>query len=404
MTALQNPKSSQEAVEIIINALQSGQKLALQGGGTKEAIGPPMKVSQILSSANLTGITLYEPSELVIAARSGTPLSEIEDILAQHNQRLSFDPPSYQGLLASAGIPTLGAVAACNLSGPRRISHGAARDSLIGMELINGKGDLIKNGGRVMKNVTGYDLTKLICGSWGTLGLLTQLCFKVQPKPETQTTLVFYDLDDHAAVSLMTKALASPFEVTSAAHISPDWSADQKQARTMLRMEGFETSLHYRSAELTAQLQTFGKAECFNEQTSTLLWQSVKGLSDLETQETDLLWKISLKPTNAPIMAAWLRNTYDAKVLLDWSGGLIWAALAISPNTQQDGAAKAIRHRLAQLGGHATLIKAPKNVRETGLSFHPPAQQMSKLIKAVKQSFDPYGIFNPDFMTKKQGE
>lgn len=406
MTNILTPASNQEAAEIIRDAADKRCPIALRGGGTKSQIGTPMQVEQNISSAGLTGITLYEPSEMVIAAKAGTPLSEIEAELDKHNQRLAFDPITYQRALGSEGTPTIGAIAACNLSGSRRIAFGAARDSLIGIEMINGKGELIKNGGRVMKNVTGYDLTKLVCGSWGTLGLLTEVCFKVQPKPEQERTLLIEGLFEEEAVPLMCKAMGSPFEITSAAHLHPDARKDGVYARTILRIEGFEDSLNYRAQELQDLLMDardtdnldFDEIVHLNDQQSKAIWDQVADLSVINDDDRRLLWKISVKPTDAPVIGRYLHDQMDASLLYDWSGGLIYAAFEYHHQNEEDGSAREIREQVVKLGGHATLIRAPELTRSAGVSFQPTSDGVSKLNKAVKQSFDPFGIFNPGLM------
>ncbi|HEX2725317.1 MAG TPA: FAD-binding protein, partial [Beijerinckiaceae bacterium] len=210
------PATEQDAGAVIAEAAARRTPLALVGSGSKAEIGRPAQSEATLSSAGLTGITLYEPAELVLAARAGTALSEVVRTLADKGQQLPFEPMDYRRLLAAAGEPTMGGVAAANLSGPRRIMAGAARDSLIGVRLVNGRGEAIKSGGRVMKNVTGLDLVKVMGGSWGTLGLITEVTFKVLPRPEREATLAFHGLDDARAIAALCAAAASPYEVTGA--------------------------------------------------------------------------------------------------------------------------------------------------------------------------------------------
>ena len=245
---LHRPRTESDVAEIVMDARAARTPLAIEGGNTRAGLGRPMQAPVTLSTSALSGITIYEPAEMVISARAGTPVSEIERALGEQGQMLPFEPMDHRALYGSAGDPTIGAVAACNISGPRRISSGAARDHLIGLRFVNGRAEAVKSGGRVMKNVTGLDLVKLVCGSHGTLGVITEVTFKLLPKPRRTATLVIEGLDDERAVACMSAALGSPFEISGAAHL-PQGSIGES-ARTCLRIEHFPDSVAYRMEAL----------------------------------------------------------------------------------------------------------------------------------------------------------
>src|SRR5687768_13684380 len=271
MTVL-TPATEPDAAAMIAEAAARRMPLAVAGGATKEAVGRPAQTEATLSSAALTGVTLYEPAELVIAARAGTPLSEIVATLAERGQQLPFEPMDHRVLLGSTGAPSIGAVAAANVSGPRRIMAGAAPDRLIGVRFVNGQGEAVTSGGRVMKNVTGLDLVKLMAGSWGTLGFLTEVTFKVLPRPERVATLALSELDDVRAIEVLCAAVASPFEVTGATHLPA--ALDGAGGRTLLRIEGFSLSVDHRLDALRRLLKGFGAVDVVEGEAADALWRA----------------------------------------------------------------------------------------------------------------------------------
>jgi glycolate oxidase FAD binding subunit len=388
---LHSPSSEAEAGALIAEAAAARMPLALLGSGTKSAIGRPAQTEASLSSAGLTGITLYEPAELVIAARAGTPLAEVVRTLSLRNQELPFEPIDYRPLLGTTGEPTIGAVAAANLSGPRRIMAGAARDSLIGVRFVNGRGEAVKSGGRVMKNVTGLDLVKLMAGSWGTLGFLTEVTFKVLPKPERAATLIFRGLDDARAVEVMSQALGSPFEITGAAHIP---GFDAQGARTLLRIEGFSFSVDHRLNELRRLLKRYGSPDILERKGADALWHSVRDATLLADPHDRAVWRVSTAPSSGPELAARVGRAIDARWYYDWGGGLIWFAT----NPRGDAGAAAIREAVRATGGHATLIRAPAEVRASIDVFEPQAEALARISAGIKASFDPAGVLNPGRM------
>lgn len=385
------PQTEAEAAECVLEARASTQPLELAGAGTRP-IGRPVNAARTLSARALTGITLYEPAEMVIGAHSGTPLAEIEAMLATRGQRLAFEPMDHRPLLGTRGEPTIGAVAAGNISGPRRIQAGAARDSLIGVRFVNGRGEILRSGGRVMKNVTGLDLVKLLAGSWGTLGFLTEVTFKVQPVPEIEATLVLDGLADEAGIAALTHALGSPFEVTGAAHLPPSGS---ETARTLIRLEGFPDSVAYRFDRLRETLAAFGPARRLDGQESGSLWQAIRDVELLAAPPEDAIWRISTAPTRGPEVAARIWRTMPAaRLFYDWGGGLLWVAVP----AHGDAGAAPIRAALSPAGGHATLIRAPEPVRAAIPVFQPLPEALMRLQEGVRASLDPDRVFSPGRM------
>jgi glycolate oxidase FAD binding subunit len=386
------PASETEAGALLAEAAARRTPLAVAGGASKADVGRPAQTEATLSSAALTGVTLYEPAELVIAARAGTPLSELVRTLAERGQQLPFEPMDYRPLLGSTGEPTIGGVAAANISGPRRIMAGAARDSLIGVRFVNGRGEAVKSGGRVMKNVTGLDLVKLMAGSWGTLGFLTEVTFKVLPRPERVATLVFPGLDDARAVAALCAAVASPFEVTGAAHLPEN--LDGAGARTLLRIEGFSFSVDYRFGELRKLLKGFGAADVIEGEMAAALWQGVRDVAPLAEPRGRAVWRVSTAPTKGADVSAQISRALDARWYYDWSGGLLW----IATDASGDAGAAAIRAATRAHGGHATLVRAPAEVRAVVDVFEPLSAPLMQVTAGIKTAFDPAGILNPGRM------
>lgn len=388
MTDLIAPDSEDALASAVADAAAHRTPLAVAGGGTLAGLGRPMQTAATLSTAALTGITLYEPSELVIAARAGTPLAEVQAALAAKRQQLTFEPPDHRALYGSTGEPTVGAVAAANLSGPRRIQAGSARDSLIGVRAVNGRGEIVKSGGRVMKNVTGYDLVKFLAGSYGTLAVLSEVTFKIMPTPEVEATLVLAGLDDRRVVAALSAALASPFGVTGAAHIPG------APARTCIRLDGFTASVADRAKRLAAQLSVYGKAEILDAGATAALWASIRDLSALDASPSASVWRVSVRPSDGPTVVEAVRRAFSARVLYDWGGGLVW----IAGGEGADAGAAVVRAAVRAVGGHATLVRAPDDIRLAVDVFEPQPQPIMALSRRLKSAFDPEGIFNPGRM------
>ena len=332
--------------------------LEVIGGGTRQ-IGHTE--GRPLNTNGLSGISLYEPEALTLVAQAGTPLAEIEVLLAENGQRLPFEPYDLRALQGTTGTSTIGGAVATNASGPRRIQAGACRDSLIGVRFVDGLGRIIKNGGRVMKNVTGYDLVKLLAGSHGTLGVLTEVSFKLLPASEAAASVLVKE-DEATSAATMAIAMASPYDVSGAAH------AD---GITALRLEGLEGSVNYRSQALASLIG--GEIAPFD-------WVAQRDVHAFAGVEGDV-WRISVKPSGGPLMAEALRRLGAEKVIFDWAGGLLWVL-----------ASKGSPLRPAIKSGHATLI------RGEGPAFPPEPAPIAAISAALRQKFDPRSLLNPGRM------
>ncbi len=393
------PDNEDQVREVIAWAVAEEEPLEIVGGATKRGLGRPAETTRALDLSGLTGILLYEPEELVLSARAGTKLAEIEAVLADNDQELAFEPPDFGPLFGQpAGAQTIGGVVACNLGGPRRIKAGAARDHFLGLKCVTGRGDAIKAGGRVVKNVTGYDICKLIAGSHGTLAAMTEVTLKVLPRGEKTRTVLVHGLDESGAAAAMAAALGSSHEVSAAAHLPPavaarsaiGYVADPGVAVTAVRVEGPAPSVAHRCAALRDLLGSRGAVEELHGTNSRALWREVGNVAPLVAGPDRVLWRISVPPMAGPAVAAAL----DSDILFDWAGGLLWAAVAPG----DDGAAATVRAAVADSGGHATLWRAPDALRATVDVFQPPAAALAALSQRVKQSFDPNGILNPGRM------
>ena len=354
--------SEAEAADLIRGA---NAPLRIVGGGTR-FIGHT--VGTTVNTSAMAGIVLHDPGALTLVARVGTALAEIQAALAAERQMLAFEPPDFGALLGRSGQSTIGGVVAANASGPRRLSGGAARDSLIGVRFVDGTGMVVKNGGRVMKNVTGLDLARLMAGARGTLGLLTEVAFRVLPEPEQVATLVVPVAEPAQAVAVMAAAMASPFDVTGAAWVGGE---------VLLRIEGFAASVAYRSETLLQRLGLAGGVE-----PGAVRWLAVRDVAAFQDRPGDV-WRLSVKPSDAPGIVA---KAGAEKMVLDWAGGLIW--LLVEPGTD-------LRTRIGTFGGHATRMRGgPCGIP----AFQPEPVAVARLTQGLRLRFDPKGLLNPGLL------
>lgn len=400
MSTTFKPTNIEQVAEAVAWAAADKMPLEVIGRGSMRGFGRPVQSEHGIDLSALSGITLYEPEELVLSAQAGTPMTEIREALAEKNQHLAFEPadlgPLYGG---AAGAGSIGGMLACNLAGPRRIKAGAARDHFLGVHAVSGRGEAYKSGGRVVKNVTGYDLCKLLAGSHGTLSVLTDVTVKVMPAPEKTRTVLVHGLDDARAGTAMQRAMNSAHEVSGAAHLPPAVAAavrvprvaDVGGAVTALRVEGPGVSVDYRCAALRRELADLGETSELHSHNSHLLWEEVRDGRPILGAPDAALWRLSVPPSDGPAVVARIATKGEAHYYFDWAGGLIWLALPA------DGAAL-VRGALADSGGHATLLRAPAEVRTTVPVFQPLDTASAALTARVKDSFDPNRILNPGRM------
>jgi len=396
-------RDAQDVEQVVRAAIASEQPLEIVGHGSKRLIGQPMATNALLDLSALNAVTSYEPSELIITVQAGAPLADVQSLIDSKNQQFAFEPVDTGPLLGSATKATIGGMLGAGFAGPRRIKAGGARDHLLGAHGVSGFGDSFKAGGRVVKNVTGYDLCKLLAGSWGTLAVMTEVTLKVMPRPESERTVVLRGLDDVIANRAMTAALGSPFDVSGAAHVpkstlqSPvdslgelGWPSD---ALTVLRLEGILASVEHRAAALTALLAPFGAGQIIEDAASADIWRSVRDVMPFAANgaiEAWPVWRIVCPPASGGALGHRLSQETGGDVLYDWGGGLIWAALPPGP----DAHAAVVRRHVNAVGGHATLVRASDELRRKVDVFHPQPAGLAALSERVRQSFDPKSILN----------
>jgi glycolate oxidase FAD binding subunit len=392
------PTDERELQLIIAEHARTGQGLEVQGIGSKLTVGRPLDAQMQLSMRNFRGITLHEPSELVIAARAGTSLVAIEAELAKSNLQLAFEPIDLGPMLGIAPQQTTaGGMTAINMSGARRITAGSVRDHVLGIRAINGRGEAIRAGGRVMKNVAGYDLCRGLTGSWGTLAVTTEVTLKALPKAEETRTLVLFGQPDEIAIEILCAAMATPYEVSGTIHLQAPLARRLRNAElrgegkavTALRIESFSSSIAYRAERLKELFSAYGEILELEHAASIAFWEELRQLSYLQGS-SDPVWRISTSPRMGPRVAQAIAGYMQTKAAFDWSGGLLWLEVPASA----DAGSADIRRVIAMRGGHATLIRADVQARRTVEVFQPLEAGPARITRQLKEAFDPARIFN----------
>lgn len=396
------PDTVEELAYLVAEAADTRTPLEVMGRGTKREVGRPVQYGAVLSTENLTGIQLYEPSELVLVALAGTPIAQIEQALTEHDQEMPFEPIDLGPVLGfGRGQGTVGGMVATNFSGSRRVLSGSVRDHVLGVQAVNGSGETIRAGGRVMKNVTGYDLSRALSGSWGTLAVMTEVAIKVLPAQREVRTVLCFGLADPNGIEALCLAVGTPFEVSGTVHMHAELAerlSDQEIANagasvTAIRVENFPASARYRSSRLKQMLQAYAPALELDTLRSRAFWDEIRTLKMFQKSDRPL-WRISTVPTAAAKLVHNLARKIDVRVLYDWSGGLVWLE---TPPISDAGAVE-IRRNLAEIGGHATLIRAEAPARAAIDVFQPLDKPVMALTASLKRAFDPVGILNPGRM------
>ncbi len=400
-------QSEDQVQDVLDWALAGNHGLAVRGNGSKSAIGRPMDVAAQLDLSGLSGVELYEPAELVMKAKAGSKLAEIKAILHQQGQELAFDPPDYGPLLGQAADQgTIGGAFSGNLAGSRRVKAGAARDHLLGVQGYTGRGQPFVTGSRVMKNVTGYDLCKLVAGSYGTLAIATSLTFKVLPKAEKTRTVLVYDIDPETAITAMREGISSVHEVSAAAYLPAniaaasevDYVSEPGTSVLLLKIEGPGPSAEFRCDAIRTLMSPFGKVEELHGHNSESIWNFIGNVTAFVGGNAPV-WKLSLPPSTAVSTVQEIINGQaGADYFLDWAGGLAWVRL---PNGLEDGGAALVRDAVGEKG-HATLIRGDQELRERIDPFQPMTPAIAKITRRIKEGFDPQNILNPGRMYPDQ--
>ena len=400
MADVLEPRDEADVRDAICDAIANARTLEVIGHGTRRGVGRAMTADRVLDMSACAGITLYESAELVLSAKSGTPLAEVEAVLSANRQVLAFEPPDWGPLYGlPPGRGTLGGALGANSFGPRRFKVGAARDHFLGVHAVSGRGEAFKAGGRVVKNVTGFDVMKGLAGSWGTLAVMTAVTLKVLPAPENVATLLVPACSPDAAVHLLSRAVGSPCEVSGAVHLSPAAAARTTIAAlaagaavTAIRLEGISPSIADRRARLERIAAPFGAPVVLDEKTSRTFWQEIRDLKPFHDHPQRALWRVSIAPMAGALVMESLATTLpDAVILMDQAGAAVWVEMP-------DEAPRPDVVRAAAAGGHATLMRASVSARNHVAVFEPAPAALAALTQRLKQAFDPSGVLSPGRM------
>ncbi len=397
-----NVNSAEDVAEVIRWAAADEEALELVGGGTKRGLGHIATgdgAPHQLNLSALSGIALYEPEELVVSARPGTTVIALEQALATEGQRLAFEPPDWGPLYGQPiGASTIGGIVGCNLSGPRRLIAGAVRDHVLGLSCVSGRGEEFKCGGRVVKNVTGYDLCKVLTGSYGTLAAITEVTLRVVPAPARTSTVMVSDLDDAQGIAVLATALSGKSEISAAAHIPADVENGCEQSLTAMRLEGPGPSVEERLNMLGTSHPLEGlKMTILDDEESGQFWRETRNVVAFANNQNCTLWRLSVPPSQGPAVTARISQKVNARWFYDWGGGLIWLEV---PEDLSDGGAVLIRDAVAEFGGHATLVRGAEQIKANCPIFQPQPSALSNLSNHIKKAFDPNGILNPNRMAR----
>ena len=407
MSNLLEPDTVQEILEIVKWANANSLTLEIIGKNSKKFLGRPINTSHKLNLQKLSGIEDYLPNELVITAKAGTPISTIKNELAKNRQHLIFEPPNFSPLFGRPSNPgSIGGMISCNLAGPRRVVSGAVRDHFLGFKAISGRGEKFKSGGKVVKNVTGFDLSKLIAGSYGTLAIMTEVTLKALPSPEkTRTVLVklpSVNCTHLESIKSMTNALTSSHEVSGAAFLPKKVSERSKVgfvksagcSLTVIRIEGPGPSVKYRCEALKKMLKDFGEIEELHSRNSIKLWREIRDVSLLKSKKNQTIWRISCPPAEGIKFTSKIFKKGQTEAMYDWGGGLIWLTIE-KPSENQYSLIQSI---VKQIGGHATLFFGSDRARLKHPVFQPLPTPLMNLTQRIKDGFDPNRILNPGRM------